>query len=259
MKLSLQHSCRNLTALCCLVATTGFGDIIVNWGVSGGDTGIVTANANGTVSATYSGSYISPANGASGYNTGAAGQTREYYGAIDQASSVFGLVNLGGGDQIQMVKNFGGTGGTVTSMIAWESPDFMTSARALDSFTMEFETRGGASTANYLIETTAGWYQSTQTFTDDDLTTINSAVGDLTWSGFSGFAVSAGGGTADTDNIVSVGTYFSSTIATGNWTGAKLQHFSVSATASAVPEPSSLALLFLGGGLLVGLGRKVFL
>jgi len=177
------------------------------------------------------------------------GQTREYYGAKDSTSGPFGPNENGGAggtDAIQMVRNFSGAGGTVTSMIAWEEPDFLTSDRALESFTIEFDTRGGATTASYLIETAAGWYQSDQTFADNNFATINTAIGDLTWSSYSLFGVTGGGGTADTDNIVSVGAYFTSSIAPGgNWTGAKLQYFEV--TAVAVPEPSSTALLGLGG------------
>ncbi len=228
-------------------ALTAQAATIVNWGASGGDAGIVTANANGTVSTTYTGSYINPANGTSGYSTNVAGQTREYYGAISESGSVFGIVNLASGDQIQMVKNFSNLGGTVNSMIAWESPDFLTSDRELESFTMEFETRGGnGSTAQYLIETSAGWYLSDNIFSQDDLSTINTAVGSLTWSSFSEFGVTGGGTTpADTDNIVSVGAYFSSSIDAGggNWTGAKLEYFNV----TAIPEPGTYALL---GGLL---------
>ncbi len=228
-------------------ALTAQAATIVNWGASGGDAGIVTANANDTVSTTYTGSYINPANGTSGYSTNVAGQTREYYGAISESGSVLGIVNLASGDQIQMVKNFSNLGGTVNSMIAWESPDFLTSDRELESFTMEFETRGGnGSTAQYLIETSAGWYLSDNIFSQDDLSTINTAVGSLTWSSFSEFGVTGGGTTpADTDNIVSVGAYFSSSIDAGggNWTGAKLEYFNV----TAIPEPGTYALL---GGLL---------
>jgi len=229
-------------------AMTAQAETIVNWGATGGDTGIVTGNANGTYGTTYTGTYVSPANGTNGYSTSVLGQTREYYGAMDVTGGVFGINNLTGGDSVQMVKNFSNLGGTVNSMIAWESPDFLTSDRELESFTMQFETRGGnGSTAKYLIETTAGWYQSVQTLTDDDLTTISSAVGDLTWTAFTGFGITdtTGGAAADTDNIISVGAYFSSSIDAGggNWTGAKLQYFEV----TAIPEPGTYALL---GGLL---------
>ncbi|MBT3191485.1 MAG: hypothetical protein HN341_02915, partial [Verrucomicrobia bacterium] len=216
---------------------------IVNFGETGGSE-MVTANANGTVSTTYASSYTSPSDGSGGYSTNVAGQTRNYYGAMDPVH-VFGLGNNGGDDSkdaIQMVKNFSGAGGSVTSMIAWESPDFLTSDRAAESFDMEFETRGGTSTARYLIETAAGWYQSDQTFVDSGSSSwadSSKNIGDLTWTGFSGFGVSAGTGTADTNHIVSVGAYFSSTLASGNWTGAKLRYFKVTATSHIVQSDAT--------------------
>ena len=191
-------------------ALTAQAATIVNWGATGGDTGIVTGNANGTYGTTYTGTYVSPANGDNGYSTSVAGQTREYYGAMDQTGGVFGVNNLGGGDAVQMTRNFKAEAGmqTLSSMIAWESPDFLTTDRELESFTIEFATRGGnGTTANYLIETTAGWYQSVLTLTDDDNTTITSNIGDLTWTVFTGFGITdtTGGAVADTDNIISVG------------------------------------------------------
>ena len=130
---------------------------IVIWGAVGSDTTIVTANANGTYGTTYTSTYVSPADGTNGYSTSVLGQTREYYGAKNATSRPFGLVNLGGGDAIQMVQNFSNLGGIVTSMVAWESPDFLTSDRSLESLTMEFTTRGGnGTTARWLIETNDG-------------------------------------------------------------------------------------------------------
>jgi len=203
---------------------------IVNWGASDGDADIVTGNANGVYTGTYSAGYISPADGASGYDVNAAGQTREYYGAMDLAGGVFGIANNNAGDQVQMVKNFGGAGGTVASMIAWESHDFLAGDMELESLTMSYNTRGGTTTARWLIETAAGWYQSDQTLAGGWVETTD-AVGDLTWSSYSLFGATGGAVAADTFNVVSVGAYFTSTIPTGiNWTGAQVEYFKVTAT-----------------------------
>lgn len=218
---------------------------IVQWGTPGGDADIVTANANGTRTTTYSTSHINPANGTNGYSTSIAGQTREFYGAIGPSSNVFGIVNVGGGDLIQMVYNTGGDGGSVDSMIAWESPDFLTSDRELASFSMEFDTRGGSTTARYLIETSDGWYQSNQTFansTNNTFTSDTSTEGNLTWSPYSSFGITAPAVPVDTTEIISVGASFTSTLSTGNWTGARLRYFQV----EAIPEPSTSALAGLG-------------
>ncbi|MBT3194394.1 MAG: hypothetical protein HN341_17755 [Verrucomicrobia bacterium] len=233
MKSTFKNTSWVVVAMLCL-SSGASASTIVKWGESGGDDTIVTANANGSYGTTYTGTYVSPADGASGYSTNAAGQTRNYYGAMDPNGNPFGPNENGGAggtDAIQMVKNFGGAGGTVESMIAWEAPDFMTSDRVLASFAIEFATRGGTTTARYLIETADGWYQSNQTLTDDDYTTINTAIGDLTWSSFSLFGVTGGGANpADPDNIISVGAYFTTTIgAGGTWSGAKLQYFQVTA------------------------------
>ncbi len=246
-----KQTMKNKLSVIALVSGLGVSaqaSTIVQWGVSGGDGTIVTANANGDKPTSYSSTYISPADGSSGYSTSVAGQTREYYGAIGPLANVFGI-NQGGGasstDVIQMVYNTGGGGGSVESMIAWKSADFLTSDGDLETFSMEFDTRGGSTTASYLIETSAGWYQSDQTFANNGFTTINSSIGALTWSAYSSLGVTGAGAVpADTADILSVGAYFSSTLASGNWTGAKLQYFQV--TASPVPEPSSTALLGLG-------------
>ncbi|MBT3194451.1 MAG: hypothetical protein HN341_18040, partial [Verrucomicrobia bacterium] len=239
-----------LLAATLLVSLAAQGDTIVKWGESGGDDTIVTANANGSYGTTYTGTYVSPADGASGYDTNALGQTRNYYGAMDPDGSPFGPNENGGADgtdAIQMVKNFGGAGGTVESMIAWESPDFLTTDRKLESFAMEFSTRGGTSKARYLIETSAGWYQSDQELTDDDYTTISNTAGDLTWSSFGLFGVTGGGATpANPDSIVSVGAYFTSTLASGNWTGAKLQYFEVTATALSIVQSNTTYVTVAG-------------
>jgi sialate O-acetylesterase len=217
-------------------------DTIVNFGASGGSD-MVTANADpASIPTTYSTtSYLSPANGVNGYDTTAAGQTREYYGAMDNATK-FGIGQNGGDggtDAIQMVKNFGGAGGAVTSMIAWEAADFLTSVRVLESFDMEFETRGGTTTAYYLIETSAGWYQSDQTLVDNGSNNWGDSsknIGNLTWTAFAGFGITdtTGGAAADTTDVLSVGAYFTSTLPSGNWTGAKLRYFKVTETSPIV-------------------------
>ena len=214
---------------------------IVQWGVSGdGDTDIVTSNANGIYTDLYSNNYVSPANDTNGYLTSVSGQSRNYYGAMDHSGGIFGINNLNSGDVIQMVKSLSGAGGTVTSMIAWESPDFLTSDTQLESFNMEFDTRGGITTGSYLLETGDGWYISNETLAGCNVTTNTKSIDDLTWSSFGLFGLTGGGVIpADTSNPVSVGAYFTSTLEEGNWTGAKLRYFEV----TAVPEPRTYALL----------------
>jgi hypothetical protein len=237
----------SLIALTALVQAS----TIVNWGAPGGDTGIVTANAAGVYGATYTDSYVSPADGLKGYDVNAAGQTREYYGAMDAAGGLFQVLPLDR-DAIQMVSNFRGAAGTLNSMIAWEAADFLTGDRKLESLTLGFSTRGGSTTSRWLIETTDGWYQSnvrapimTSYNVFDESTDL---IGDLTWSSFGLFGLTAGTGAADPNNVLSVGALFT-TVNTGrNYIGGMVEYFNVTAT------PSDLGDVTLDG--LVG-GNKV--
>ena len=219
---------------------------IVEWGAAGGQE-IVTSNANVSgISTTYStAAYLSPADGYKGYSTHVAGQTREYYGASD--AQVFGLNNNGGDDgkdAIQMVRNFSGAGGTVTSMIAWGAADFLAPARGLESFDMEFETRAGATTGHYLIQTGSGWYRSVESVVDNGSNSwadFSKDVSELTWDSFSSFGVSGGSGEPDLTDVQSVGAYFTSTLASGNWTGAKLRYFKVTEVSPIVQTNATYA------------------
>ena len=219
---------------------------IVEWGAAGGQE-MVSANANASSipSAYTTASYLSPADGASGYSTSIAGQTREYYGASD--AQVFGINNNGGDnykDAIQMVRNFSGAGGTVTSMIAWEASDFMSPVRRLDSFDMEFETRGGTTSGYYLVQTGAGWFRSVESIVDsgsNNWADFAKNVSELTWESFSSFGVSGGSGAVDLSDVQSVGAYFTSTLASGNWAGAKLRYFKVTEVTDVVQTGATYA------------------
>ncbi len=235
-----------------LTTTVAFASVaqaatIVKWGESAGDTTIVTANAAGVnaFGTTYDDTSIgSPANGTNGYTSPTAGQTRTFYGAKSPSNTVPIINNNGGGDRIQMVNNFGGNAGTLTSMIAWKDDDFLTGDRTLDTFEVNFASRGGiGTTVSFLIATSSGWYQSDQTDFNSTGTykTFTENSGTLTWSPFSDFGVTGGAGTADITDIQSVGLYASSTNTSSNFVGGLVNYYEV--TATGVPEPSSLALL----------------
>jgi len=200
---------------------------IVNWGAPGGDLNIVTAATPMVQNATYPNSYINPANGVNGYDVNAAGQTRNFYGVTD-FPHVFQIGKQTTGDEIEMVKRFIDVAGTVQSMIAWESPDFLASGGVLESFTVGYNSRGGTATGHYLIETAAGWYQSNETIAGGWAENTD-LIGALTWSSYSLFGVTGGGAVpADTANVLSVGAYFSNTGI--NWVGAKVRYFNVTVT-----------------------------
>jgi hypothetical protein len=219
---------------------------IVKWGESGGDTNIVTGGAAGqnTMSATY-GNIVSPADGVKDYDLSAAGQTRTFYGA--QSLSGASIVNNGGpsADHIQLVHNLGGFAGSLTNMVAWESQDFLTTDSELESMSVSFSSRGGDDTdAYFLIETSAGWYVSdafATNITSSTYIAYSKNVGELSWSGFSEFGVTNGtiaAATADTNDIQSVGVYYTSTENTGTtWIGSKTAYFEVMATGGGNQPP----------------------
>jgi len=133
------------------------------------------------------------------------------------------------------VKRFVGVAGTIQSMIAWESSDFLTSDRKVESLTVGYTSRGETTTGHYLIETAAGWYQSDQAIAGAWAETTD-AIGDLTWSSYSLFGVTGGGAVAvDTTNVLSVGAYFTSTGV--NWTGVQVEYFKVTAPGGVNPPP----------------------
>lgn len=224
---------------------------IVKWGESAGDTTIVTANAAGVnaFGTTYDATSIgSPSNGSSGYASPTAGQTRTFYGAKSPSNTVPIINNNNGGDRIQMVHNFGGNAGTLTSMIAWKEDDFLTGDRTLDTLGVNYASRGGiGTTVSFLIATSSGWYQSDQTDFNSTGTykAFTGNSGTLTWSPFSDFGVTGGAGAADISDIQSVGFYASSTNTSSNFIGGLVNYYEV--TAVPVPEPSSLALLGFAG------------
>ena len=227
------------------------GDTIVKWGDVPADTEIVTANARGLnqLEATYDEAAIgSPEDGTNDYTLGVAGQTRTFYGAMSSANNVPIIHNNGGGDRIQMVHNFGGSPGTLTSMVAWQTSDFLASGRSLDSMTVSYASRGGdGTTVSFLVETTSGWYQSDQTDLNDAGTyaDFSGTNGNLTWSPFSEFGVTGGVGAADTTDILSVGLYSSSTNTSSNFIGGLVSYFEVT-TLPDSPGSGNIEISYLG-------------
>ena len=211
---------------------------IVNWGVSGGDTAIVTGTAVSAPGLTSIYGLVSPADGAAGYDLNAAGQTRTFYGAMSENWTK--VINEGVPDYMQLVHNGDGAADVLTSMIAWESQDFLTSDSELENMTVQYESRGGDSTAAYfLIETTDGWYKSIQsdsTTETRNYRTWTQGAGVLTWGAFSEFGVTGGTGAADITDIQSVGMYFSSVNTSANFFGTKIEYVNVTAS-GAVNQP----------------------
>jgi len=230
-------------------------ETIVQWGELGGEA-IVTGAGNKSGQNPLGSSYddtaqVSPSSGADGYYaTSPSERTSAFYGA---QSSAFGggvFVNTAG-DYMQLVANVGIQFDTMT---AWDIKDGFLNSQpgpVLESFTLEYQKRGSAVTdVSFLLETSSGWYvtDTVQTATGGwDTFTLDVSNYPLapteTWSSYSQFGVSGGVGVPDLNDIQSVG-FFSTSTASANWDGVRVRHFEVTA---AVPEPSSTALLGLGG------------
>jgi hypothetical protein len=233
------------------MAVASQADTVVKWGESGGDTTIVTSSAAGQNpwSTTYSDvDAASPLDGTGGYALDAAGQTRTFYAAksVSNGVAIVNNANAPSADHIQMVNNFGsGNAGSITGMVAWQAADFLTADRELESLSLQFQTRAatGAANASFLLETSAGWYKSDQSYTstsavNGEWASVSAVAGDLTWSAYSDFGVTGGAVAADITDVKSIGLYIDGS-ATTTWAGAKIAYFEV----TAIPEPAALGLI----------------
>jgi hypothetical protein len=227
--------------------------VIVDFGAVGGATNIVTSNASTANRTANTYQLVSPADGgaASGY-TGQA-----FYGAqsstLNASIMVQDRVRIDGVwyndptkiDYIQLVQNFGGNAGTLTSMVAFEQEDWLNPlANELQSMEVRYENRGGVgTTASFLIQDDTGWYKSVETDTNTSTTVPKNwslSVADLSWVAFSEFGLTAGSGAANVNDIQSAGVYFSAENDAGNnWAGTKIEYINV----TAIPEPATLGMI----------------
>lgn len=234
------------------MAAASQASTIVNWGASGGDTGMVTSSGSGqnATPSTYNPATLyNPLAPALGYNGPA-------FGGAATKNQNNNFVHNAAGDYMQLLANMGTTGTDAErfyeSMLAWNGgaggsgqSAFLTSDDQLESFHVEFKGRGTANnpTVSVLLETTAGWYQSTQTAQASGKTdtVFDANIASLTWTGYSRFGVTAGAGTApDTTDIVSVGFYLSDTNDGSNgFSGGFVRNFEV----TAIPEPATLGIV----------------
>lgn len=235
------------------MATTAQADLIVQWGVNGGEqivSGTGNKSGQNALGLTYNDSNpVNPMIGSDGYyTTDPTERTKVFYGA--QSSGFSGGVFVNSGfDYMQIVANTADDA-TLTTMTAWSADDgFLSTAPELDSYTLEYQRRGSNATTSFLLETSSGWYETDQTFTttNSNWSTHSLNVSSATWSSFSQFGVTGGAGSPDIADIQSVGFFSSST--SGTFGGVRVRHFEV----TAVPEPTSAAMFGLA---LVGLGFR---
>ena len=149
-------------------------------------------------------------------------------------------------------------------MFAWEDGIHMlnsTTGLTLDTFTWGGQLRSGSDTGSisFLLEDSAGQWHISQSFgitaPATGLTTVTQSASGLTWSLYTPFVAGVdtigAGSTPDILSVQSVG-FFADVSGTISNTGMAMEYFQV----TAVPEPSSAALVGLGGLALILRRRK---
>jgi len=228
---------------------------LVHWGESGGDTGIVPANTTGSLSTTYTdGASINPTVGASYYPSNT-DRTPTYNGAHTNSGTSHQMQDRTTPGDRMFIQGSGAVG--VEAMFAWESGvhTLSSSTGYKDyNFTWEGQLRSDADTGlmRFLLEDSAGQWHISQSFSvtavpnDSGLDSFSGSASSLTWSSYTPFSAGVdtigAGSTPDLVSAQSFGFYVESTGTIAN-TGIAMEYFQV----NAVPEPSSTALLGLGG------------
>jgi hypothetical protein len=211
---------------------------IVRWGQAGGDTEILTAGTNTAGQNPFPAVYnpatlVNPADGTNGYDLNAVGRTNEFSGAFSNTNAVPVFVNNAAGDYMQLVYNGDFTSTPFETMVAWDSSQFLPGGSDLGEMTVEFKERSSNNvpTVSFVVETSAGWYVTDQTDTQDG-STYKSFILDAasaTFSGFNKFGVTAGSGQPDLSDIQSVGVFSSTTSTVIGWTGTFLRYIQFAA------------------------------
>ena len=251
-----------LAASALLISATAMpaATTLVHWGESGGDGNIVTAGTTGSLSTTYTdGASLNPTVGGSYYPSNT-DRTPTYNAAHTTSVSAQDIQDRTPGDRLLFR---GGPGGTpVETMFAWEDGvHTLNSSTGYKDYNFTWEghlrSTGVIGAMNFLLEDSMGQWHISQSFslTSSDSSSLDSFSGSassLTWSLYTPFGT--GGNAAGVDTIgagtspdlvsaQSFGFYTEAVHATTANSGVALNYFQV----TAVPEPSSTALLGLGG------------
>jgi hypothetical protein len=113
-------------------------------------------------------------------------------------------------------------------MVAWDSSKFLPGGNDLAELSVEFKERNSFNvpTVSFVVETSAGWYVTDQTDTQDGSTyksfTLDAAT--TTFSGFNKFGVTAGSGQPNLSDLQSLGVFSSTTGTAVGWTGTFLRY-----------------------------------
>ncbi|TWT83636.1 hypothetical protein CA13_51030 [Planctomycetes bacterium CA13] len=249
--------------------------VIVQWGSTDGavtnptpnQTDIVTANRNFASKPTNytAGTEANPVVGANYYNTPASiGRTPIFNTAATMVRDAGALTlqtaqiqHNANHDRIRLVGTDTATDlnlTRVTAMVAWESANWLSSDNTLETLShVGFRQNTGTTAFRFLMQKSDdSWYASTsQNWTGGGTATGDFFITDAAsedWFSFDPATIETGpifgsmASSVDVNNVKSVGFYFNATDAGAASMGIQSGYFQATA-ASAVPEPSSLAML----------------
>ncbi|MHC4906092.1 MAG: putative Ig domain-containing protein, partial [Planctomycetota bacterium] len=214
---------------------------IVKWGETGGDTQILnvvgnTAGQNPLPTVYDPATLVNPADGTNGYDVNAAGRTNVFSGAKNSTNTTAVFADNAAGDYMQLVYNGDCTVTPHETMVVWDASEFLVqgSSSPLEELSVEFKEKASSNvpTVSFVVETSAGWYVTDQTDTQDG-STYKSFILDAataTFSGFNKFGVTAGSGQPNLSDVQSVGVLSSTTNTVIGWTGTFIRHIKVVAS-----------------------------
>jgi hypothetical protein len=213
--------------------------VVAEWGASGGDTNIVSANQSMTLGTSFT-TAVNPTVGVNYYNTPGANST-PVFGGVNSAFNTRSVQNNANGDRIVFGHN---TTGLYSGMILWDVSN-------VELDTLSIETLAfGAATAEwrYVIQKGASSYVSDATsmggsFANVGTSTVTAST--LTWNDFTVQNGLNNTGTVgsvaaiDMTGVTRVGYYVELFDAAGGFESSQTQYFQ----ATAVPESGTYALI----------------
>ena len=230
---------------------------LVHWGEPGGDTGIVSGNQTGTDQTTYNETdEDNPAVGAS-YYPSATGRNPLFNVTTSTTSFSIGIDNDAAGTSAgsdNLIVRMNTSGVAQQAMVSWTDGTHMTSLQQPYednlTFTIEGKRRNSgtsALTVRFVMEDSLGQWYVSQAYTEllsDDYVSLSQTAADMSWNLYTPFVAGVDSvGAASSPSFLdvnSVGYYVDHTSAAVG--GLRVRYFQV----TAVPEPSSTALLGLG-------------
>jgi hypothetical protein len=221
-----------------LAAYASAQTVVAEWGASGGDNNIVTANQGITIGTSFSAA-VNPTVGANYYNS-AGSDITPVFGGVNSAFNTRQIADNGAGDRIVFGHS---TTSLYSGMVLWDTANV-----ELDTLSIETLAFGAASAEwRYVIQKGASTYVSDATSMAGFFAANGSPVtaSTLTWNNFTVQNGLNNTGTVgsvaaiDMTGVTAVGYYAELLDAAGGFQSSQTRYFQ----ATAVPEPGTYALI----------------